>query len=155
MFHLLWGWEEYLWMCSGSNALCNRKDAYWEHFCLLGFFFFVTNTCQFWFTVWKWLKATTKKLAPALIFILTLVAMGWLMVKNMIIAAEPVDFSFYIKTKKNIQFLNMFCQNMGWFYLFIFQVSKKKNSLKIHKKFKVVFCCLCAQNWATWWGFIS
>lgn len=49
----------------------------------------------------------------ALLKILTLVAMGWLMVKNMIIAAEPVDFSFYIKTKKNIQFLNMFCQNMG------------------------------------------
>lgn len=44
----------------------------------------------------------------------------------MIITAEPVDFSFYIKTKKNIQFLNMFCQNMGWFYIFIFKVSKKK-----------------------------
>lgn len=66
----------------------------------------------------------------ALLKILTLVAMGWLMVKNLIVASEPVDFLFYIKTKKNIQFSNMFCQNMGWFYIFIFQVSKKP-SLKI------------------------
>lgn len=76
-------------MCSGSNALCNRKGAYWEHFWLLVFFsrhqhmpilvhcLKVTKSYH--------QKASTSTdlflfIFMALLKILTLVAMGWLMV---------------------------------------------------------------------------
>lgn len=79
-------------MCSGSNALCNRKGAYWEHFCLLVFF---PSPIHANFRCLKVTKSYHQKASTstdlfllifmALLEILTLVAMGWLMVKNMII----------------------------------------------------------------------